>query len=60
LHQRPAETGGVDTLIVVDGVPKVESARREKLQSVIKKLFSSLGRIDNEHYPVDEDGKTKG
>ena len=34
--------------------------RLEKLKNVIRKAFSKFGKLTNEHYPLDEEGKTKG
>lgn len=60
LAQRPSEADGVESVVVVDNMPKVEPSRLEKLKSVINKLFSQCGEIVNVVYPVDEEGKTKG
>ena len=34
--------------------------RVEKLKNVIRKTFGKFGKLVNEHYPVDDEGKTKG
>jgi len=60
LKTRPRATDGVDSVIVVDGVPAVGSDRLEKLKNVIRKAFSKFGKLTNEHYPLDEEAKTKG
>jgi len=60
MKQRPRESDGVDSVIVVDGVPVVGSDRVEKLKNVIRKTFGKFGKLVNEHYPTDDDGKTKG
>lgn len=60
LRQKPKETDGVESVIVVDGVPQVGPERLEKLQSVINKIFSKFGTIVNEYYPKNENGQTKG
>lgn len=60
LKTRPRATDGVDSVIVVDGVPSVGTDRLEKLKNVIRKAFSKFGKLTNEHYPLDEEGKTKG
>ncbi|KAK4874864.1 hypothetical protein RN001_014224 [Aquatica leii] len=60
LRQKPKETDGVESVIVVDGVPQVGQDRLEKLQSVINKIFSKFGNIVNTHYPMNEKGQTKG
>jgi translation initiation factor 3 subunit B len=60
LKQQPKETDGVESVIVVDGVPQVGPDRIEKLKSVINKIFIKFGTIVNEYYPVTETGHTKG
>lgn len=61
LKQKPSETDGVESVIVVDNVPRVEPDKLEKLQSVINKVLGKFGPIVNQHYPMNEnDGKTKG
>ncbi|KAF5284392.1 hypothetical protein FQA39_LY17067 [Lamprigera yunnana] len=60
LKQKPKETDGVESVVVVDGVPTVGPDRLEKLQSVINKIFSKFGNIVNVHYPTNEKGHTKG
>ena len=60
LKQKPKETDGVESVIVVDGVPQVGPDRIEKLQSVINKIFSKFGNIVNTHYPTNDKGHTKG
>jgi len=60
LKKKPRETDGIDSVVVVDCVPEVGPERLEKLQNVIRKIFNKFGRIQNEHYPLAEDGKTKG
>ncbi|KAK2161522.1 hypothetical protein LSH36_115g06038 [Paralvinella palmiformis] len=59
LKKRPKESDGIDSVIVVDNVPQVGPERLEKLQNVLRKIFSKFGKIVTEHYPK-EDGKTKG
>ena len=58
--KRPCETDGVESVVVVDNIPKVGPARQEKLHTVIEKLFSTIGVINKKYYPVDEEGNTKG
>lgn len=60
MKQKPSETDGVESVIVVDGVPQVEPERLEKLQSVISKVLGKFGTIVNQHYPKNENGYTKG
>lgn len=59
LRKRPKESDGIDSVVVVDNVPKVGPEKMEKLQSVIRKMFNKFGKIQNEHMPT-ENGKTKG
>ena len=60
LKQKPRETDGVESVIVVDGVPQVGPERIEKLTTVINKIFSKFGTIVNDYYPTNENGQTKG
>ena len=60
LNSKPRETDGVDSVIVVDGIPSVGPDRLDRLKNVIRKTFIKFGKLVNEHYPVDEEGKTKG
>lgn len=60
MRQTPKETDGVESIIVVDGVPQVGPDRKEKLQNVLRKLFLKFGTITNEYYPVTAEGSTKG
>jgi len=63
LKKKPKEEFGIDSYIVVDNVPSVGADRLEKLQNVIRKIFSKFGPIENEHYPMEGEGadaKTKG
>ena len=60
IRQRPKETDGVESIVVIDGVPQVGTERIEKLQNVLRKLFQKFGKITNEYYPLNADGSTKG
>lgn len=60
LKLQPKESDGVDSVIIVDGIPVVDSSRFEKLKSVVRKIYQKYGKIVTEHYPVDGDGNTKG
>ncbi|KAL3273021.1 hypothetical protein HHI36_014477 [Cryptolaemus montrouzieri] len=60
LKQQPKETDGVESVIVVDGVPQIGPERMEKLKSVINRTFGKIGNFVNEYYPVNEQGHTKG
>ena len=59
-RMRPKETDGVESVIVVDGVPVVGGERVEKLKNVIRKIYGKFGKLVNEHYPTEEGGNTKG
>lgn len=60
LAKKPCENDGVESVVVVDNIPKVSPARQAKLRTVIEKLFATIGTINKEFYPVDENGDTKG
>lgn len=60
LAQKPSETDGVESIIIVDGAPQVEPQRLEKLNTVINKVFGKFGNVVNIFYPKHEDGTTKG
>ena len=49
IRQRPKETDGVESIVVIDGVPQVGTERIEKLQNVLRKLFQKFGKITNEY-----------
>jgi translation initiation factor 3 subunit B len=53
---------GFGSVIVVDNLPKVPSAKVEKLTTVLKKIFGQIGVIHENglHMPTDTDGSTKG
>lgn len=59
LKSKPKETDGMDSVIVVDNVPQVGPEKLEKLQNMIRKIFSKVGKIQTEHFPM-ENGMTKG
>lgn len=54
------ETDGIESVIIVDGIPQVETDRFEKLNNLINKLFGKVGPIVNKYYPKTETGVTKG
>ncbi|XP_067141561.1 eukaryotic translation initiation factor 3 subunit B [Centruroides vittatus] len=60
LKLKPKEIDGVESIIVVDGIPQVGPERIEKLKNVLNKIFSKSGKIITEDFPVDENGRTKG
>ncbi|XP_015123515.1 eukaryotic translation initiation factor 3 subunit B [Diachasma alloeum] len=60
LAQKPSETDGIDSLIVVDGAPQVEPERLERFNLVVNKVFGKFGTIVNRFHPKNENGNTKG
>jgi translation initiation factor 3 subunit B len=60
MAERPQEHEGLNNIIVVDNLPKVDQQKLEKLKAVISKVYSKSGVCRNEYYPLDEEGKTKG
>lgn len=50
----------MENVVVVDNIPKVGPTRQDKLNSIIRKIFSTCGTIVNVEYPKDEEGNTKG
>ncbi|GAO47093.1 hypothetical protein G7K_1305-t1 [Saitoella complicata NRRL Y-17804] len=52
---------GFDTLVLVDGAPVVPDEKREVLLKVMKKLFSSAGKVkdDGIFMPMEENSKGK-
>jgi translation initiation factor 3 subunit B len=59
LRQKPKETDGIDSVIVVDNIPKVGPEKQEKLKNMIRKIFGKFGKIQTEYFPLDGD-TTKG
>ena len=59
IRKKPKEEFGIDSYIVVDNVPQIGVERLEKLQGVIKKIFSKFGPIQNEHWPTEGEGDEK-
>lgn len=60
LQKKPKVSDGVDTVIIVDGVPQVNPERFDKLKVVITKIFAQFGKIINDYYPKSESGHTLG
>lgn len=56
---KPTATEVEDSCVIVDGVPKVEEDRLPKLKTVLNKIWTKIGPIKSEEYPI-ENGKTKG
>ncbi|CAD6204988.1 GSCOCG00003087001-RA-CDS [Cotesia congregata] len=60
LAQKPSETDGVESVIVVDGTPQVEPERLEKFNTLTNKVFGKFGTIVNRFYPKNDKEITKG
>jgi len=61
LAARPKESDGMDSVVIVDGIPAANKDKLDKLKTVIRKLFKKCDKIvQNEHYPMSEAGETKG
>jgi len=60
MKMKPNESDGVDSVIVIDNVPVVGGDRVDKLKNVVRKIYSKFGKLMNEHYPLDDEQKTKG
>ncbi|CAB4054130.1 EIF3B [Lepeophtheirus salmonis] len=58
--QKPKESDGFDSVIVVDGIPCIAPDRHDKLKNIIRKLYSKFGNVINEHYPLGSKNETKG
>lgn len=59
LKQKPRESDGIDSVVVVDNIPKVGQDKQEKLKNMIRKIFGKFGKIQNEEFPLEND-VTKG
>ena len=59
LKQKPKESDGIDSVIVVDNIPQVGPEKQEKLKAMIRKIFGKFGKIQSEHFPLEND-TTKG
>jgi len=53
---------GLDAFVVLDGLPVVPEASKEKLQKFITKKLNTVGKIreDGFHMPVNDKGMTEG
>ncbi|XP_055357345.1 eukaryotic translation initiation factor 3 subunit B-like [Paramacrobiotus metropolitanus] len=65
LKVRPNETTGMESIIILDGLPMVPPERLEKLKNVVKKIMGQLASFDvaeiiNEIHPLDENNVSKG
>jgi len=57
LRKKPRETDGVESIIVVDGLPVVGEDRIDKLKGVVRKIFGKFGNITSEFFaPGDLEG----
>lgn len=59
LKQKPHETDGIDSVIIIDNIPKVGPEKQDKLKNMIRKIFGKFGKIQTEFFPLDGD-TTKG
>jgi hypothetical protein len=68
LKDKPGEAAGMESVVIIDGLPVVpaeQKERQEKLKSVVRKLIIQHSKCQQsdfleEIYPVDETGSTKG
>ena len=44
IRQKPKESDGMDSVIVVDGIPSVSSERLDKLKGVVRKIYGKVRR----------------
>ena len=42
LRQKPKESDGMDSVVVVDGIPAVSSERLDKLKGVVRKIYGKV------------------
>ena len=42
IRQKPKESDGMDSVIVVDGIPSIPSERVDKLKGVIRKIYGKV------------------
>lgn len=53
----------MDSVVIIDNLPLVDTAKRDKLLGVIKRIFKNIGNIVEEgglYMPMGEDGNSKG
>ena len=43
LRQKPKESDGMDSVVVVDGIPSVSAERLDKLKGVVRKIYGKVG-----------------
>ena len=62
LVPEPGFKDTLDTVLVVDNLPKVGQEKIPKLKTVIEKIYSGCGKIvkDGLYLPVDDKGNTLG
>ncbi|CAF1610975.1 unnamed protein product, partial [Didymodactylos carnosus] len=58
--EKPQKHESLNNIIIIDNLPRVDTAKLEKLKVVVAKVYNKFGPIKNEYYPIDEEGKTKG
>jgi len=59
LRNKPKESDGIESVIVVDNIPQVGPEKQEKLKNMIRKIFGKFGKIQSEYFPLENDF-TKG
>ena len=43
LRQRPRESDGMDSVVIVDGIPAASREKLDKLKTVIRRVFKKVG-----------------
>ena len=53
---------GLDTFVVLDGLPEVPEESIDKLKKFVTKKLNAVGKVreDGFHMPMGSDGKTQG
>uniref|UniRef100_A0A5S6QXC5 Eukaryotic translation initiation factor 3 subunit B n=1 Tax=Trichuris muris TaxID=70415 RepID=A0A5S6QXC5_TRIMR len=59
LSDQPVEEDIGQSIVIVDGVPKVGPDRLGKLKTIMSKIFGKFGHVLSEYYPLEND-TTKG
>jgi len=47
---------GFSTTLLIEGLPRVNSEKKNKLTAYVKKLVEKFGKVVAEQWEVDEDG----
>ena len=51
LRQQPKESDGMDSVIVVDGIPGVSAERLDKLKGVVRKIYGKVCMLKSKKSP---------